>query len=72
MPWRRAAATAPGLTLVPGSVPAETARMSLPAFHRASASWDRAELAVHTNTTRPCTRIGSEASVPKTSGSKRT
>jgi hypothetical protein len=52
MSWRRAVLRAPGRTLAAGWIPADAAGTALIAFHRAAVSWDRAEFAVHTNTTR--------------------
>ena len=55
-----AAATAPGCTAGAGCVPAEVAGTGLVSFHSAAASCERAELWVHTNTTRTasCTVTG--------------
>ena len=51
-----AAATAPGWTRSAGWVPALAAGAPVVAVHRPAASWERAELAVHTNSTGPVTR----------------
>ena len=50
--WRPAAAMAPGSIAAAGWVPAETAGTVLAWRHSAAARWERAELAVHTNSTR--------------------
>ena len=51
-PWRRAAARAPGATAAPGWVPPDVTGMGLASRQSAAASCERAEFAVHTNTTR--------------------
>ena len=48
-PARRPAATAPGWTTEAGCVPALSAGAPVIERHSATASWERAELAVHTN-----------------------
>ena len=59
-PWRSATATARGWMRGPGWVPAEVAGMMPRWFQVAAASWERAEFAVHTNTTRgtACRLVG--------------
>src|SRR5271169_2100934 len=67
---RRAAARAPGSTRAAGRVPAEAAGTVLARRHSAAARWERAELAVHTNSTRPAVRAAgrvSDSSTPGTS-----
>ena len=51
-PWRRATAAAPGAMAGAGWVPAEVDGHRAGLAHSAAASWERAEFAVHTNTTR--------------------
>ena len=68
--WRPAAAIAPGSIAAAGRVPAEAAGISLARRHSAAARCERAELAVHTNSTRRAVRAGgraSESSAPGTS-----
>src|SRR5919112_2023264 len=52
-PCRCATLTALGCTRAAGFVPAEATAPPTRSRHRAAASWERAELWVHTNTTRP-------------------
>ena len=56
--WRRAAAIAPGSIRAAGWVPADTAGTVLARRHSAAARCERAELAVHTNSTRGAARDG--------------
>ena len=68
--WRAAAAMAPGSIAAPGCVPADTAGTALARRHSAAARCERAELAVHTNSTRSAARAvggASESRAPGTS-----
>ena len=53
---------APGSTRAAGWVPAEAAGTLLARRHSAAARWERAELAVHTNSTRPAVRAAGRVS----------
>ena len=67
---RPAAAIAPGSIAAAGWVPADTAGTALALRHSAAARCERAELAVHTNSTRAAARAASresESSAPGTS-----
>ena len=66
--WRRAAAIAPGSIAAAGWVPADTAGMVLARRHSAAARCERAELAVHTNSTRRAARAGGAASESRAPG----
>ena len=66
--WRRAAAMAPGSIAAAGCVPADTAGTLLACRHNAAARWERAELAVHTNSTRSAARAGRGASESRAPG----
>ena len=56
--WRPAAAMAPGSIAAAGWVPADAAGTVLARRHSAAARCERAELAVHTNSTRSAARAG--------------
>jgi hypothetical protein len=51
--WRRAALVAPGSIAGPGRASAEIAGTMLARRHSAAARWERAEVAVYTNSARP-------------------
>ena len=66
--WRPAAAIAPGSIAAAGRVPADTAGTLLVWRHSAAARCERAELAVHTNSTRSAARAGGRASESREPG----
>ena len=69
--WRRAAAIAPGSIAGPGWVPADAAGTALARRHSAAARCERAELAVHTNSTLRAARAGGIATESRAPGISR-
>ncbi len=57
-PWRAAVAIAPGSMAAAGCVPADATGTALHRCQRAVANWERAELPVHTKTTRRTPMVG--------------
>ena len=66
--WRPAAAIAPGSIAAAGWVPADAAGTVLARRHSAAARCERAELAVHTNSTRRAARAAGAASESRAPG----
>ena len=69
--WRRSAAIAPGSIAGPGWGPAGAAGTLLARRHSAAARCERAELAVHTNSTLRAARPGGMATESRAPGTSR-